>query len=301
MEKKLMLIANPNAGKGRARMALGDIIEVFSGAGYLPTVYLTAGRGDATGFAQEKAGNYDLCVCCGGDGTLSEVTAGLARCTAAPPLGYIPMGTANDVASTLGLSKKARQAAQSIVAGRTVPYDLGCFNDEHFTYVAAFGAFTSVSYETSQALKARLGHLAYVLEGLRYLPKIQPVPVRVEYDGGCLEEPLIFGGVTNATSMAGMLHFPQKEVCLGDGQFELMLIRPPKDPIQLAHIVDNILRQRYDPDYVCFTHCSRALFTFPSPVAWTRDGEAGGSYDRVEIKNQTGAIQFVIPEDSQCK
>lgn len=301
MDKKLMLIANPNAGKGRARAALGDIAEVFTQAGYLPSVYLTSGPGEATAFARDRAGDYELCVCCGGDGTLSEVTAGLVQCPAPPPLGYIPMGTANDVASTLGLAKKARLAAQAVIAGKRIPYDIGRLNDNYFTYVAAFGAFTSVSYETAQSQKARLGHLAYVLGGLRHLPQIRAVQTRVEYDGGSLEEALIFGGVINATSMAGMLKLPQQAVELGDGKFELMLIRPPKNPAHLAHILDNILRKKYDPDYVIFTHCSRACFHFPEPVAWTRDGERGGSFRQVEIRNLAGAIQFIVPGDFPCK
>ncbi len=300
MEKRMLLIANPNAGKGKAQTVLSEIEDVFRQRGFQPTVRLTAGRGDATALARDLAEDYALCVCCGGDGTLSEVTAGLAQCPKAPPLGYIPMGTANDVAKTLGLPQKARLAAEAVAEGHVVPYDMGRFNDRYFTYVAAFGAFVSVSYDTPQDLKARLGHLAYVLEGLRYLPKIHAVQTKVEYDGGTIEDELIFGGVTNAASMAGMLKFPREDIGLGDGRFEMMLIRPPKNPAHLAHILDNILRKKYDPDYVLFTHCTWAKFTFQEPVAWTRDGEDGGSHSRVDIENKTGAIQFIIPGDSPC-
>ena len=295
MEKKLMLIANPNAGKGKARAALGDIVEVFSKNGWLTTVYMTAKRGDATVFARESAGNYDLCVACGGDGTLSEVCAGLVCCDNAPPLGYIPMGTANDVASTLGLPKNPRQAAELIMTGRPVSYDIGRFNSDYFTYVAAFGAFTEVSYSTSQSLKATMGHTAYVLEAMRSLTRLSSSPVRIRWDAEPeVEEELLFGCVTNSTSMAGMLKFPPAEVELGDGQFEVMLIRPPRDIVHLGHILDNILRRKYDPDYVRFFHCRKARFTFPKALAWTRDGEDGGSHDQVEIENLQGAVKLIV-------
>ena len=143
--KKLMFIVNPNAGKGGYKSALGGVLHIFYQAGYLPEIYFTAGQGDATRLCLEHATDYDLVVCMGGDGTLSEVVAGLHRLENAPELGYIPMGTANDVATSLGLSRDASECARTIVTGRAMELDIGRMGENYFTYIAAFGAFTDVS------------------------------------------------------------------------------------------------------------------------------------------------------------
>ena len=168
--KKLMLIVNPNAGKGGYKTALGEALHIFYKAGYLPEVYFTAKPGEATQLCLDHAANYDLLVCLGGDGTLSEVTAGLRTLSNAPELGYIPMGTANDAAASLGLSRNAAECARTIVTGRAMEMDIGRFNGESFfTYVAAFGAFTDTSFATRQELKNALGRAAYLMQGAKAL------------------------------------------------------------------------------------------------------------------------------------
>lgn len=296
MDKKLMLIANPNAGTGKMRSAIGGVVEIFAQNGFLTTVFMTAARGDAERFARENAADYDLCVACGGDGTLSEVISGLVRNEKAPPLGFIPSGTANDVASSLGLPKNAKAAAHIAVSGEPIDYDVGCFNHEHFAYVAAFGAFTDVSYQTPQNIKARVGHLAYILEGMKRLPKITAYDVRVEFDGEVIEDRFIFAGVTNSTSMAGLVKLRPDEVSLNDGFFEVMLIRAPHDIIQFGYILNSITQHNYDPKYVHFFHAAELKFTLIKPIAWTLDGESGGEHREVVIKNKRAAIQMIAPK-----
>ena len=157
--KKLMLIINPAAGRGGFKNGLGDALDLLDKGGYRTTLFFTSGRGDAVEFAAGHAANYDVVACVGGDGTLSEVLAGLMQLENPPKVGYIPMGTANDVATTLGLPKNDTVgAARRILNGEPHPFDVGGFGDDkYFAYIAAFGAFTEVSYATPQNQKKLLG------------------------------------------------------------------------------------------------------------------------------------------------
>jgi len=296
--KKLMLIVNPNAGKSGYKTALGEALHIFYKAGYLPQVYFTAQSGDATRLCMEHGENYDLVVCLGGDGTLSEVTAGLHKLPNAPELGYIPMGTANDVAASLGLSRNAAECAQTIVTGRAMDMDIGHFNGmSHFAYVAAFGAFTDVSYLTPQQNKQTLGHLAYVLEGMKSLPKLPVTHATVEYDDGVIEGNFLIGGVANTTSLGGIIKLDSRMVSFNDGQFELFLVRSPKSIADLQTAISEAVNKQYDGTQITLLHSRSARFIFPEKVAWTRDGENGGQHKDVSLECIPKAVRIrVSPE-----
>lgn len=296
MEKKLMLIINPSAGKGAYKVNLGDALHVLDMGGYRTSLFFTSEPGEATEFAASYAMDYDTVACIGGDGTLSEVISGLMELKSPPPLGYIPMGTANDVATTLALPKNNTiGAARRIVHGSPHPFDVGGFGDrEYFAYIAAFGAFTEVSYATPQSQKKVLGHLAYVLQGAMALPKIESYKTRVEYDGGVIEGDFLYGSVSNSTSVAGIVHLRDDLVCLGDGYSELVLVRNPGNLAEFKNIVDSVIYQKYDNDDLLILHTKRAKFSFEKPVAWTRDGEAGGEYKEIQLCNYRSPIQFIF-------
>jgi len=296
MNKKLLLIVNPAAGRGAYKTNFADALHLLSRGGYAVTLLFTSGRGDATRFAAEYAAAYDVAACTGGDGTLSEVLAGLMQLESPPPVGYFPMGTANDVATTLGLPKNdAFAAARRLLAGKPHPFDVGGFGEhDYFAYVAAFGAFTEVSYATPQDQKKMLGHLAYVLQGMQQLPKIEPIPVRVEYDDGVFEGKVLYGSMSNSTSVAGIVHLPEAMVSLGDGRSELVLVRDPGNVAAFAEIVSSVLSERFDSDNLLILHTKKARFHFEKPVAWTRDGEAGGEYTDIEVRNIKCPVELIF-------
>ena len=296
MSKKLMLIVNPAAGKGGYKMNFGEAMNALDRGGYQVTLFFTSGKGDATLFAREHAEEYDTIACVGGDGTLSEVISGLMELKNPPPLGYIPMGTANDVATTLDLPKNdILGAAHRIVYGSPHPYDVGGFGSaQYFAYIAAFGAFTEVSYATPQSQKKALGHLAYVLQGAAQLPKIEKIRTRIEYDDGVIEEDLLYGSMSNSTSVAGIVHLPETLVSLGDGMSELVLVKSPVNIEELGDIAASVLTQRYDSGGLIILHTKKAKFTFEKAVPWTRDGEAGGEVEEIELSNHKAAIQFIF-------
>ena len=294
--KKLMLIVNPAAGRGGFRYSFGEAMQVLAKGGYRIDLYFTAGRGDATLFAAQDAAEHDVVACVGGDGTLSEVLAGLMQIKDPPPVGYFPMGTTNDVATTLGLPKNdSVAAANRLLRGEPHPFDVGGFGDNaFFAYIAAFGAFTEVSYATPQDQKRALGHLAYVLQGAAQLGKIEAIPTRVEYDDGVFEGELVYGSMSNSTSVAGILRLREEMVSLGDGMSELVLVRDPGTIDAYGELAASVLSRRFDSNYLQILHTKKARFQFEYPVAWTRDGEDGGKHRDVTLCNYHAPVRMIF-------
>ncbi|MBQ8025607.1 MAG: YegS/Rv2252/BmrU family lipid kinase, partial [Oscillospiraceae bacterium] len=281
----------------KAKEMLCDIISLFGTHEYIITVYVTSSERRSSYFAETYGADYGLAVCIGGDGTLSDTVNGIMRLPyeKRPAIGYIPMGTANDVATTLRLPSDPKKAVMAVAHGSPVAFDIGQIGeDTFFTYIAAFGAFTEVSYETPQNIKNSLGHLAYVLGGIGSLATIKEHHVKIEYDGGELEGDYIFGGVTNTTSVAGIVKFSPDDVKLGDGLFEVILVKKPVSLPDLSKTVTAILNQDIVSDSVTMLHTSRIKFTFDEPVKWTRDGEAGGEYKELEIRNCREAVKIIL-------
>ena len=295
--KSLLVIVNPVAGRGMYRQGLGEALHILYSAGYVPTVRFTTRAGEAVDLAAEGGAQYDALCCLGGDGTLSDVVTGLMRVPAGqrPPLGYFPLGTANDVATTLRLPKNdPAAAARRMVESSPRPWDVGDMGGGcYFTYVAAFGAFTDVSYETSQQSKQALGHLAYLLEGVNRLAKLPHYQTRVELDGQALEGNFIFGGVTNSTSVAGLVKLDQNLVSLDDGLFEVSLVRFPENLADMNKLMAEVAARKYDGEMFSIRRSQSVRFIFAESVPFTRDGEPGGSYEDLLIENRRAALTLL--------
>ena len=291
--RKLLFLVNPNAGQRRVNKSLADIIGIFNEGGYEVTVFLTTGPGIGTKIVQERARDYDLVVCAGGDGTLNETITGVLRAGSDCPVGYIPCGSTNDFASTLKLSVDVVQAAKDIMMGTPVEYDVGRWGDRYFVYIASFGAFTRVSYTTPQNLKNALGHLAYVLSGLQELPQIRNIPMALELDGQVLDGEYLFGAVSNSTSVGGVFTLDASQVDLRDGKFEVILVRMPRDMSELTQCAAALQNHTYDCAAVTFRSASRLRVHQDPALLWTLDGERAEGADVVEIENLHRAIRLV--------
>ena len=248
--KKMLFIYNPNAGTGVLKPKLSDVLDIFVKAGYEVTVYPTQRYHDAMAKVQSYSGEYDVVVCSGGDGTLDEVVTAMARREDPVPIGYIPTGTTNDFANSLHISKDLLEAADTAANGMPFPCDVGVFNDDYFVYIAAFGLFTDVSYETKQSMKNVLGHLAYVLEGTKRLFNIPSYHIKVTHDGETLEDDFVYGMVTNSRSVGGFKGIIGKKVVFDDGEFEVTLIKTPKNPIELNEIIASLLIKQIDSKHM---------------------------------------------------
>lgn len=292
--KKLLLIVNPCSGKKKANRALTDIIGVFNRGGFDVSAYMTAARGDATEVVAARAADFDAVVCVGGDGTFNEVITGLRTAGSSTPVGYIPAGSTNDFANSLKLSKSLIEAAQDIVDGTPRPLDIGKFNDRYFSYIASFGAFTRASYATSQSLKNMLGHFAYLLSGVKEAAAIRSKHLRVTLaDGTQYEDDYIFGGVSNSTSVAGVLTLKEDMVDMSDGLFELLLIRKPRNPVELTGCVHALLSQKYDTPMLTLAATNRVEVEAPADMDWTLDGEKAEGTTHYVIENLHHAVNVI--------
>ena len=293
--KKLLFVFNPFAGKGLIKNELFNIVDIFTREGYDVTAYPTQYAGDGERKLREEAGNYDIVVASGGDGTLSEAVSALITLDKKIPLGYIPAGSTNDVAMSLGLPLKAVDCANAIAKGVYFDYDIGLFNgDTNFVYVAAFGAFTAVSYETPQEYKNRFGHAAYLVEALRRVNEIRGYDLTIEHDGEVIEGSFALGLISNSQSIAGMKNFIQDGVCYDDGLFEVCLIKTPNNAIELSSILaEAAINKLTGPSFVTFK-TSRLHIKSEQPLAWALDGESGGIHSDVVIENMKQAIRLKI-------
>lgn len=295
--KKMLLIYNPLSGRGQIRNALFDIIDILVKRGYEITVHPTQERGDATVAVRQHMEKYDCITCCGGDGTLDEVVAGMMEFPREErvPVGYIPAGSTNDFANSLGISKDMIKAAKGIVSGKVFSCDMGIINQQSFVYIAAFGIFTDVSYETKQEVKNVLGHTAYVLEGMKRLGSIRSVRCKVTTNGEEIEDDFIFGMITNSTSVGGFKGLTGKHVALSDGEFEVTLVKRPRTPAQLNNILAAILISDIDADNLYQFKASSLTVEGQEEIAWTVDGEFGGRFERAYIENAHRAIDIIAP------
>lgn len=330
MEKsKILFVFNPRAGKAKIRNKLCDIIDIFVKAGYEVTVYPTQGEGDAIRAVKDKREDYDLLVCSGGDGTLDEVVNGMIKCGKQIPIGYIPAGSTNDFARSLGIPKEMRRAAEMIVDGRDYACDIGAINEQCFVYIAAFGIFTDVSYETSQNIKNVLGHMAYILEGMKRISSIKSYRLKVRYwekdeeEAGAergkagageladgmggfmyggyrekeIEDDFIFGMVTNSISVGGFKRITGKYVEMDDGEFEVTLIRMPSNPLDINAIMTSLLSRRINTDHMYCFKTPKITFESEDEIPWTTDGEFGGNHKTVDIVNWKQAVKIRVGAD----
>ena len=296
--KHYFLIINPYSGTLKSRNALFEITDVLCGAGAFVTVGITQRRGHATELALEAAREgYDLIACCGGDGTLKETITGVLQSGVDLPIGYVPAGSTNDFAANMGIPTDPRAAATALVEGKPFRMDIGSWqgNTRHyFTYIASFGAFTAASYNAPQPTKNAIGHLAYILEGMKDLQNIQPQHVRVMADGKTYEDDYIFGAVSSSTSVGGIVKLDQNYVRLDDGLFEVILVRNPKNLAELGQIISTIQTSSYGQSPMFdFFHASSVSFDTFGPLAWSLDGERADSGRLVKIDNLHLAITIM--------
>lgn len=300
--KKLLFVYNPRAGKEMLKPRLSDVLDIFVKAGYEVTVHPTQAYRDAYYQIKEyEVGKYDLIACSGGDGTIDEVATGMMKRREmgkdVVPVGYIPAGTTNDFAKSLHIPRKPLAAADNAVKGVPFPCDIGKFHDSVFVYIAAFGIFTDVSYETDQAVKNVLGHMAYILEGAKRIFNIPSYKIKVEHDGEVIEDEFIFGMVTNSRSVGGFSNMVGKNIVFDDGLFEVTLIKTPKNPIALQEIIAALLIEQVDTKHMYTFKTKKITFDSVEEIPWTLDGEFGGEQDYVEIENVQKAMEIMVPEN----
>ncbi len=295
--KKLLLIVNPCSGRAKMYTELLKVVEIFSAADYLVSVYPTKAKGDATQYVQKlNHDDFDMLVVCGGDGTLNEVIEGIMNSGNDIPLGYIPSGTLNEWSSGLNISRNIETAANDIISGKKIRLDIGRFNNKYFSYTASFGAFTGASYSTPQEIKNVLGQSAYFFEGIKSLGAIKPIHMKITTEDRIVEGDFLFGAVSNSLSVGGIVKYDKTPVGLNDGIFEIILIRNPDNIVKLQPLVDGILKHEFNREGIEFFRSEKFIIETDEEVAWTLDGEYAKGEGTVTVENIHGAITFIIPE-----
>lgn len=292
--KKLLMIVNPRAGKTKPAGPLFGAAAALSEQGYLLSVRPTKGQGHARAIAAVEGGKFDVVVAVGGDGTLNEVAAGLMTLSSPPPLGYFPQGSTNDFAASLKISGDPEEAVQAVLRAQPRQLDVGMWNERSFVYVASFGAFTRSSYSAPQSVKNALGHLAYILEGVKDLDTLRPYRIRLTADGEVLDGEYLFGAVCNSTSIGGLMKLDSERVVLDDGKFEMLLIPNPKTPGDLQKLVMALLEQKYDREGLVFRHVSSIHLQTEEDLPWSLDGEYAPSQPEVTVENRCRALTMLL-------
>lgn len=295
--KKLLLVVNPCSGRAKMYTELLKVVEVFSYADYLVSVYPTKAKGDATQYVEKlRHDDFDLIVVCGGDGTLNEVIEGIMNSGNEIPLGYIPSGTLNEWSSGLNISRNIETAAKDIINGKKIKLDIGRFNERYFSYTASFGAFTSASYSAPQEIKNVLGQSAYFFEGIKSLGSIKPIHMKITTEDNVVEGDFLFGAISNALSVGGIVKYDKTPVGLNDGIFEVILIRNPDNIVKLQPLVDGILKHEFDREGMEFFRSDKMVIEADEEVSWTLDGEYAKGDGPINVENIHGAITFIVPE-----
>ncbi len=294
MQKKLFFVFNPKAGKGKVRAHLLDVIDVFNRNGYEVIVHATQAPRDAYEKAKEYQGKVDLIVCSGGDGTLDEVVTGIREMNSQTPIGYIPAGSTNDFANSLFMPRSMVEAAENIMQGEIYSCDIGRLNEQTFAYIAAFGLFTDVAYETDQQLKNILGHGAYILEGVKRLFDIKSYHMKVVSEELVVEDDFIYGMVTNSRSVGGFKNLTGKHVDMDDGLFEVTLITMPKNPMELQEIIGAMVSQEDNTHLIHSFKSKKISIECEEEVPWTLDGEFGGNHTCTEIENMHKGLRLYL-------
>lgn len=295
--KKLLLLANFYSGKGIIKYNIAEMIDYYTSKGFEITVYSSQYVGHITDIIEKKGSNYDHIVCCGGDGTLNETINGLMTLDKRPLLGYVPCGSTNDFANSIGIPTIVEESYKTAVDGNAFTIDMGKINDRFFAYVAAFGMFTNISYETPQNIKNILGYQAYILAGIKEIANIRTYNMKITYDGGVIEDEIMIGLVSNSNSIAGMKKLFENYANLNDGLFEVLLVKKPKNTSLLKNIVNCFVEKNFENDMFYSFKTSSIKFESKEFIKWTVDGEYGGDFNNTEICVDKKAVDILVGDN----
>ena len=296
--KRLLFIMNPKSGLMLAPKHMAAIIEKFSAAGYLTEVLMTTDKGDARQFAEAYGGDTDVVVVSGGDGTFNEVVDGMITAGHKTDIGYLPTGSTNDFASSIGLPKNLMECVDTVINGKAVPIDIGSFNGRYFSYVASFGAFTSATYSVPQNLKNIFGHAAYVMGGIREITELKPIHAKFisDKDTGharVYEGDYVIGAICNSKSLGGILHLENLGVDMSDGQMEVLLIKMPTDILMLSEIAMSMFSGSFQSGQIESFNASTLEVEIESGIHWTLDGEYEEGRQHCDIRTVPSAISVI--------
>ena len=247
---------------------------------------------DVTRYIEENGERFDVVAVFGGDGTLNEATNGLMKLKHKPLISYFPTGTMNDFGTNFGLTSDMKQCANIACAGHIESFDVGKMNSRYFNYVAGFGAFCNVSYETKQELKKQIGNLAYIIKAIHEIPNLHPYHVKMNLDGKVFEKDLMFGLIINGNRVAGFEMVEQADNTFKDGLFDIILVEHTPNPLELYNYPLGVLHPELNMKYVERYQAKSIIIESQEKLAWTLDGEEGEETLVARVENISQALQI---------
>lgn len=290
--KKVLVLINPNSGKKNSKESVLDALNVFSANNYQMEIYLSQKPMDVTRYIEENGERFDVVAVFGGDGTLNEATNGLMKLKHKPVISYFPTGTMNDFGTNFGLTNDMKQCANIACDGHIESFDVGKMNSRYFNYVAGFGAFCNVSYETKQELKKQIGNLAYIIKAIHEIPNLHPYHVKMNLDGKVFEKNLMFGLIINGNRVAGFEMVEQADNTFKDGLFDIILVEHTPNPLELYNYPLGVLHPELNMKYVERYQAKSIIIESQEKLAWTLDGEEGEETLVASIENISQALQI---------
>ena len=290
--KKVLVLINPNSGKKNSKESVLDALNLFSANNYQMEIYLSQKPMDVTRYIEENGERFDVVAVFGGDGTLNEATNGLMKLKHKPVISYFPTGTMNDFGTNFGLTNDMKQCANIACAGHIESFDVGKMNSRYFNYVAGFGAFCNVSYETKQELKKQIGNLAYIIKALHEIPNLHPYHVKMNLDGKVFEKDLMFGLIINGNRVAGFEMVEQADNTFKDGLFDIILVEHTPNLLELYNYPLGVLHPELNMKYVERYQAKSIIIESQEKLAWTLDGEEGEETLVARVENISQALQI---------
>lgn len=290
--KKVLVLINPNSGKKNSKESVLDALNVFSANNYQMEIYLSQKPMDVTRYIEENGERFDVVAVFGGDGTLNEATNGLMKLKHKPVISYFPTGTMNDFGTNFGLTNDMKQCVNIACVGHIESFDVGKINSRYFNYVAGFGAFCNVSYETKQELKKQIGNMAYIIKALHEIPNLHPYHVKMNLDGKILEKDLMFGLIINGNRVAGFEMVEQVDNTFKDGLFDIILVEHTPNLLELYNYPLGVLHPELNMKYVERYQAKSIIIESQEKLAWTLDGEEGEETLVARVENISQALQI---------
>lgn len=290
--KKVLVLINPNSGKKNSKESVLDALNLFSANNYQMEIYLSQKPMDVTRYIEENGERFDVVAVFGGDGTLNEATNGLMKLKHKPVISYFPTGTMNDFGTNFGLTNDMKQCANIACVGHIESFDVGKMNSRYFNYVAGFGAFCNVSYETKQELKKQIGNLAYIIKAIHEIPNLHPYHVKMNLDGKVFEKDLMFGLIINGNRVAGFEMVEQADNTFKDGLFDIILVEHTPNLLELYNYPLGVLHPELNMKYVERYQAKSIIIESQEKLAWTLDGEEGEETLVARVENISQALQI---------
>lgn len=297
---KSIFIYNPNSGNGKILKYLTYIKKELESVYDVVDIYESKSAQDIEDTVKKASEIYDRIIFAGGDGTFNNVACGISSCDKRPPLGYIPVGTACDIAGNLGISKNVKKALKVIKEDYFVKHDVGMINDRYFMYVVCIGACTGTSYTTRQEAKKILGKFAYIKDGIDEFLNTPLKRVKIKCENGTVETTVPLLLIMNTYSVGGI---PFNRNCkLNDGKFDIVLINNGTGKGRwniISYFIRGLLRLKKTTNAISLEG-NKIDVEVEDDLIWCVDGERGPK-GHVSIKNLHNHLTIIAPSPKKKK